>query len=104
MKRNAAICCLLVGVIACISLLVAVPDCDKETTMRQTFTIHDFETIEVGTSTFRDVYAIATPDQLTITSYGSMCEYPATDGGTIRIEFLENEMTVGSIRHLFEMD
>ena len=60
----------------------------------------DFKSISIGDSSFKDVYEIAPIDSIQITSYGGFCEYPAENGGCIRIKFKGKDLIVISIEEV----
>lgn len=64
---------------------------------QQYYSMNDFEHIVEGKSTYQDVYNIAPPKSVQVTSYGIMCEYPMEDGGCIRMKFYGEESVVGMI-------
>ncbi len=94
-----------IGSIACIMIILILAACEQETyskklednAMIKYYSISDFEHIVEGESTYQDVYDIAPPESVQVTSYGAMCEYPMEDGGCIRIEFYGEELIVGTI-------
>ena len=57
----------------------------------------DFHTLVVGKSTYNDVYDIAPPSSIRITSYGAVCDYTQENGGYIRIKLYGTELIVGEI-------
>lgn len=61
------------------------------------YTIDDFESIVEQESTFKDVYKVAPSNQLIITSFGAVGEYPTSDGRYIRIKYSGEELIVTSI-------
>ena len=85
-------------------LLMAVTGCKSNTTdatdatVSRYYTMADFQTITVGESTFSDVHKIApSGSPIYVTSYGGFCEFPAENGGCIRIKFYGADQVVGSI-------
>ncbi len=94
-----------IGSIACILIILILAACEQETgskkleenAMIKYYSINDFEHIVEGKSTYKDVYDIAPPESVQVTSYGVMCEYPMEDGGCIRIKFYGEESIVGTI-------
>ncbi len=60
----------------------------------------DFQSITIGKSTYQDVYEIASPASMQITSYGGVCEYPMQNGGYVRIKFYGKDLIVGDIEEV----
>lgn len=65
--------------------------------MKDYYSKEDFDSIVIGESVFQDVYNIAPPESLQVTSYGGLCKYPMQSGGYIWIKFLGKELVVGAI-------
>lgn len=71
-----------------------------EVSMGDYYKKEDFESITIGKSTYQDVYNIASPESLQITSYGGLCEYPMQNGGYVRIKFYSKDLIVGVIEEV----
>ena len=65
--------------------------------MKQCFTIEDLSAIEIGVSRLNDICAIVPEDNVMVTSYGGLCELPATNGGKIQIRFVGPQLIVEDI-------
>lgn len=72
----------------------------NEVDMKNYYTMEDFEPISIGDSSYKDVYEIAPVESMQITSYGGFCEYPAKNGGCIRIKFQGEDLIVISIEEV----
>ena len=68
--------------------------------MKQCFTIDDLSVIEIGVSSLNDICAIVPEDNVMVTSYGGLCELPATNGGKIQIRFVGPQLIVEDIRYI----
>lgn len=68
-----------------------------EISMKDYYDKEDFQSIVIGKSTYKDVYSIAPPQFIQVTSYGGFCEYPMQNGECLRIKFYGKEMIVGMI-------
>ena len=66
------------------------------------YSIEDFQAITIGESTYREVYEIAPPESLQITSYGAFCYYLRQSGGYICIKFYGKDLIVGSIEEIMK--
>jgi hypothetical protein len=60
----------------------------------------DFQSITIGKSTFQDVYEIASPESMQVTSYGGVCEYPMQNGGYVRVKLYGKDLIVGDIEEV----
>ena len=88
------LCCLCVCLL---TLMLAACEQGMGNRGQKYYSMNDFEHIVEGESTYQDVYDIAPPESVQVTSYGVMCEYPMEDGGCIRIKFYGEEPIVGTI-------
>ncbi len=89
----------------CITLVLAIAACGEKAfnenlvgvSMKEYYSIEDFQSIVEGESTYQDVHNIARLETMQVTSYGGICEYPMQDGGCIRIKFYGKNLVVGMI-------
>lgn len=72
----------------------------SEVSMSDYYRKEDFKSITIGKSTYQDVYNIASPELMQITSYGGFCEYPMQNGGYVRIKFYGKDLIVGVIEEV----
>ena len=99
---------LLIVLIVCIASMELLIGCEQKSNTNDLDEVHmenyyckeDFETITIGESTYQDVYSIAPPHSIQITSYGAFCEYPTQTGGHIRIKFYGQNLIVGAIEEV----
>ena len=71
-----------------------------EATMSSYYSKKDFEAINIGNATLKDVYDIAPLKPMCVTSYGGFVDYPMRTGGVVRIKFYGPELIVGSIEEI----
>lgn len=102
MKR---VCCWCTFIFVFMIFMVLITACGQnsidnnlnEVSMKEHYCEEDFQSIIIGKSTYQDVYNIAPPKSIQVTSYGGFCEYPMKDGKYLRIKFYGKEMIVGMI-------
>lgn len=102
MKR---VCCHNVLLVICTVFVVLSVGCGQKlnknhsdgASMKEYYSKEDFQSIEIGKSTYKDVYNIAPPQFIQVTSYGGFCEYPMRSGDCLRIKFYGKEMIVGMV-------
>ena len=87
---------ILIACLLLFTLLFFNPDRESVKTT-DTYTLEDFDSIVVSESTLEDLNRIAVCDQLYVTSFGGVLEYPTEDGHWIRIKIVGANAVVESI-------
>lgn len=105
LKPMKKIVCFCISILFCICSIFITTACDsptddstsKEMQTDKYYCADDFRTLVAGESTYNDVYDIAPPSSIRVTSYGAVCDYPQENGGYIRIKLYGSELIVGEI-------
>ncbi len=98
----------IIFMVICLAFMVLLVGCGStsntndlsDVSMRAYYRKEDFESITIGESTYEDVYNIACPESMQMTSYGGFCEYPMQNGGYVRIKFYGKDLIVGVIEEV----
>ena len=103
MKKGHVASCIIATALLCgiVCLIVVFHNkTNGDENMKQCFTIEDLSAIEIGVSSLNDICAIVPEDNVMVTSYGGLCELPATNGGKIQIRFVGPQLIVEDIRYI----
>ena len=91
---------LTIALLAAITTILVFNNFKKVNSMDSCYEANDFNSIQVDVSTLKDVYDLAHPETMQITSYGGFCDFPLKNGNLLRIKFHGKDLIVFSIEEI----